>query len=240
MARTGRPKVTLFETQCATCSAITYKYPSVAAKNTTGRFFCSRECADKVGCKPRRGEHVPCLVCATPIYLNTTDKKLGKKYCSYDCHNAAQTKDKTVKACVECGNEMQLRPSEAVRQFCGNACAIKGRTIRAIDRLYDGRRILKTAQGYLEVYYPEHPNANSGKRVFEHRLVMEKVIGRYLSKTEQVDHINGVKDDNRPENLQILSASDHGRKSNVEQKAKLETALLEELQEYRRRFGAIE
>lgn len=62
---------------------------------------------------------------------------------------------------------------------------------------------------YIEIYTPNHPNANTSSYVYEHRLVMEKYIGRYLTKEEKVHHINGVKDDNRIENLIITSQSNH-------------------------------
>ena len=59
--------------------------------------------------------------------------------------------------------------------------------------------------GYVVTRAPlDHPyaGANPG-RIFEHRLVMEQKLGRYLLPTENVHHLNGVKDDNRPENLEL-------------------------------------
>lgn len=57
--------------------------------------------------------------------------------------------------------------------------------------------------GYIYVYCPEHPFA-VGKYILEHRLVMEKHIGRYLTKQEIVHHRNGIKSDNRIENLELV------------------------------------
>ena len=53
------------------------------------------------------------------------------------------------------------------------------------------------------LWTPDHPRAGKGQYVFEHILVMERILGRYLLPTESVHHRNGVRDDNRPENLEL-------------------------------------
>ena len=63
--------------------------------------------------------------------------------------------------------------------------------------------------GYFYVYKPDHPFATKLGYVFEHRLVMEKHIGRYLKPKERVHHINQNTIDNRTENLQLFETTGH-------------------------------
>lgn len=73
----------------------------------------------------------------------------------------------------------------------------------------------KTKLGYIYIYSPEHPFRNIDQYVFEHRLIIEKIIGRYLHKKEEVHHINKIRTDNRPENLMLFdSKSSHSRFEN--------------------------
>lgn len=80
------------------------------------------------------------------------------------------------------------------------------------------RKSVTTKEGYVLVHCPKYPKAkwsNGGKKggyVLEHRLVMANAIKRPLTKEEHVHHINGDKSDNRVENLEIMSNSEHKKR----------------------------
>lgn len=57
----------------------------------------------------------------------------------------------------------------------------------------------RSLSGYVTI------KTQAGIMELEHRAVMAEKLGRTLDKTERVHHINGVRDDNRPENLELWS-----------------------------------
>ncbi|WP_050636171.1 HNH endonuclease [Candidatus Stoquefichus sp. SB1] len=79
-----------------------------------------------------------------------------------------------------------------------------------------GRKQIK--KGYIMILDKLHPKADINGYVMEHRVIVEKSIGRYLKDDEVVHHINGIKNDNRIENLKIMKFGEHTRFHNIERK----------------------
>lgn len=222
------PKVTAF---CRTCGKRIEFYPSQP------RSACSRECDNEwrrltsQPRKPRRGTTTPCEVCKKPVYANRSERLKGQgRFCSRRCVTESQTRS-VARPCAVCGKPMRRKPSQAAIKTCSRACQSLGRIKRPLERIHNGRPAKLDNYGYVMVWEPEHPNKSLKGWQYEHRLVVEKRLGRYLRSDEQVDHINGIKNDNRPSNLQVLTAGQHSLKTSLTN--------WKQLAEYRRLYGSL-
>ena len=96
--------------------------------------------------------------------------------------------------------------TRGVPRFINHHCArvenrMKGKFGKQNPNFNGGRKV--TATGYTEVLIGN--DSKTGRPIYqlEHRLVMETIIGRILTPVETVHHKNGIRTDNRPENLEL-------------------------------------
>lgn len=128
-------------------------------------------------------------------------------------------------ACVDCGKErwVKLIRNEPISSRCSHcAWSIIGK--RQTRNQYGknnphwkgGQH--KIPAGYVVVRFPTHPHSNMRGYVKRARLILEQKLGRYLLDGYEPHHINGVKDDDCPENLIELSKGAHRVLTNKELK----------------------
>jgi hypothetical protein len=120
-----------------------------------------------------------------------------------------------IETCSECGRRFLVsifhrrhgQETPRCSRQCGIRAAVKAGRKQRSGHLHHkwtgGRRVVRG--GYIQMLVPNHPSLMGTKRkyVLEHRLVMEQELGRFLFSHEQVHHKNGIRDDNRPENLEL-------------------------------------
>ena len=153
-------------------------------------------------------------------------KNKNKIYCSSRCYSNAkgvrhysrvghswlneESRNKEHK-CEKC--KRIYLPTRNNQKYCSSKCSSESRKIylNIPECLEQASRKLDKNIGYVRVYCPMHPMANTWGYVYEHRLIMESLVGRFLNKDEHVHHINGKRWDNSPENLQLLLSSEHSK-----------------------------
>jgi hypothetical protein len=93
------------------------------------------------------------------------------------------------------------------RKYCSRDCYFKANT--GENHWYWKGGVKRTSDGYMRRSYDDR---------YLHRIVMEEYLGRKLKTSEFVHHINGNPSDNRIENLQVISNSEHRKLHMKEQK----------------------
>lgn len=115
--------------------------------------------------------------------------------------------------CKKCGKLFHNYPSNK-RVYCSIKCRgyagkrVKPKVKRESNPNWKGGRMRHG--NYIMVLLPEHPYASKPwGYIFEHRLIMEDNLGRFLSRDEVVHHVNGIGDDNRLDNLEVMTRREH-------------------------------
>lgn len=195
---------------CANCSALVSKPPS----KVHGQFFCGWACYDEYRqrtCLVTK----PCEACGQPVTRKGRHKK-AHTFCNRECYLASEFHSEATRKsnlarypdsrrqvpCFGCGTVVDRPESlmQAKRIFCSRACQ-KAHAIESPVRQVN-------AGGYVKVFVGrDTPGATGHGHILEHRLVMQEYLGRPLLGHENVHHVNGVRADNRLENLELWSTS---------------------------------
>ena len=149
-----------------------------------------------------------------PNYLLPTD--LPKEMRPYFDFGGQETRGKRkqlhiLRACISCDRKdwlivsnIRRRAGLGVTSRCQSCNALENSpyfgTLREGSPAWKGGR--HKVDGYILVW-----NSDTRKYQGEHRLVMETLLERPLVKGENVHHLNGIRDDNRPENLELWAVT---------------------------------
>jgi len=191
---------------------------------------------------------VACAVCGKIHFKKKLKAKKNKNnYCSQECyHNKmmAQIEDR----CSQCG-EKYFRTRTKKYSFCSSKCYNLDYRIKKPE-IYEKHKKLSmerqkarrttpvrkksrsgtghiTKQGYVKLCLIDHPFAKKKGHIFQHVIVMSDHLGRALFKGETVHHKNGIRDDNRIENLELWNVAQPAGQR-VEDKIKFYKEFLEQ------------
>ncbi len=191
----------------------------------------------KTGPKPKLKEGT-CIVCGKEVNESNYNPSYGLRFCSWPCYEQHKSSNTVPNCeCSICKKPMYLKPSRLKRTkndvTCSFECKnelkkeyMKGEKNHqfglkgALNASFTGDRLINE-YGYIMVYLPDHPKADTNGRYREHRYIIEQsdkypseyfdIINnqRVLKDCYVAHHINEIKTDNRIENIVAITISEH-------------------------------
>jgi hypothetical protein len=161
-----------------------------------------------------------CVVCSKSLIGTASGRKKCPecriKSTCVDCSLEFTSKNQKMLRCPKCYYHWYKKnhpdnAEKAKRKSNSTFCERRSKELRiekglpedAVLRIPGGRKDgYLNKKGYRLIIVP-FPDSKKYRRVYEHVLVMEEHLGRYLVTGETVHHKNGIRDDNRIENLEL-------------------------------------
>lgn len=149
-----------------------------------------------------------CPVCHAEYSMRVS---MPRTTCSRECSyklksgsNHHRWKIDRIRKCLQCEAEFQfVKGKNRANKFCSYPCCVEYRRIHGgPGSLPIGTRTVDN-DGYVTV------KTASGKWEYEHRLIAARMLGRDLTSEEIVHHRNGIKTDNRGDNLDVMDDQAH-------------------------------
>jgi hypothetical protein len=215
---TNPPKITI---ECAFCKNIFSRKESETKRSK--KIYCSHECSNR---GKRKRSLVCCAICERSFEKHDKDiKRSNGHYCSRECWNKKRAERNIL--CIQCNLIIDTSTTRYSKKYCKVCYAArykekypesynkhekhKVRIKRNLPLDHPPLRINHvgqegwfTANGYRKIYRKGHPNSkDKNGSILEHVYVMSEFLGRPIQKHENIHHKNGIRYDNRIENLEL-------------------------------------
>ena len=196
---------------CYHCGKELNLLPSVY--NRSKLHFCNMQC--RYAMRKANKTKVNCLYCdkemfVSPYYI----ERAYTHFCNSACRKAWKDSRVVDVPCSYCGKIVQRNLHALKRNKC-NYCSFscRGKWLAKNKRAekhpnWKGGRC-KGSGGYIKIFKPDYCNSDSKGYILEHRYILEQKLERSLKRKEVVHHLNGIRDDNRPENSYLTTINDH-------------------------------